>query len=275
MAKTVDLNHLYDDEGLYSALVARDIDAIEEGIQLSSTIKLWFSGKTNGLDTLELFAGSRGSRYKDVLESSIGINVSTQVDLRKDCEAVTQGDVLNLNLGKRFPLIIDGWDNIELLPAHSEDKLAESISKHLTKDGVFIQRAWTGLGGFSSSGEEIYCRILPKDSELFKRFAPNDTVNLVLRVHLRIVSDLICSRVYYENVSVIDPITRVMYAKFDVCQPVTLTNSTAYTMSREMEKYGFKVETIYWDSEGYKATRIPTDTPLYHVYYKGEPCTYR
>lgn len=266
---TISLKHLYDDEGLYSALVARDVDAIEEGLQLASAIKLWFGGKSKGLETLELFAGSKGSRYKGILESSVGINVSTQVDLRKDCEDVTQGDVLKLSLGKKFPLIIDGWDNIELLPSFSEKKLAKSVSKHLTEDGVFIQRAWTGLGGFSCSGDEIYCRILPKDSDLYKRFSPDGTSNLVLRVHLKIVNDLLCAKVHYEDIHVLDPITRKVYAKFEVEEPVTLTNSTVYSMFREMEKYGFKVETIYWSSEEYKATRKPTDTPLYHVYYRG------
>lgn len=255
---TISLKHLYDDEGLYSALVARDVDAIEEGIQLASAIKLWFGGKSKGLETLELFAGSKGSRYKRILESFVGINVSTQVDLRKESDEVTQGNVLSLSLGKKFPLIIDGWDNLELLPPFSERMLAKSIYKHLTDDGVFIQRAWAGLGGFSVSGDEIYCRILPKDSELYKRFS-DGTRDLVLRVHLNIVNDLLCAKVHYEDVRVIDPITRKVYAKFDVEEPVTLTNSTVYSMFNEMETYGFNVSTVYWDSQDYKATLTPTD----------------
>ena len=270
MDKTIDLNHLYDDEGLYSALVQRDIDAIEEGIQLASTINLWFGKKSKGLETLELFCGSKGSRYKAIVENGTGVNVSTQVDLRKESDDVTQGDVLKLSLGKKFPLIIDGWDNIELLPAFSEKKLAKSVFKHLTEDGVFIQRAWVGTGGFSASGDEIYCRVLPKDSDLYKRFSPDGTSNLVLRVHLKIVNDLLCAKIHYEDIRVIDPITRKVYAKFNVSEPVALTNSTVYSMSREMAKHGFNVETVYWDSEEYKATFTPTDTPLYHVYSRGK-----
>lgn len=270
MDKTIDLNHLYDDEGLYSALVQRDIDAIEEGIQLASTINLWFGKKSKGLDTLELFCGSKGSRYKDIVERSTGVNISTQVDLRKESDEVTQGDVLKLSLGKKFPLIIDGWDNICLIPSFSEKKLAKSVAKHLTEDGVFIQRAWVGLGGFSSSGEEIYCRILPKDSDLYKRFSPDGKSDLVLRVHLKIVNDLLCAKIYYADIRVVDPITRKVYATFNVAEPVTLTNSTAYSMSREMAKLGFKVETVYWSSEEYRATMTPTYTPLYHVYSRGK-----
>lgn len=270
MVKTVKLNHLYDDTDLYDVLVDRWVDAQFESLQLTLALNLLYKAKKKAVFALELFCGATGSRHKATLEQYTDVRILTQVDLRSETKEVTQGDVLDLNLGKTFDLILDTWDNIELLPPYSETKLAASVDKHLHKGGLFVQRAWVGLGGYPNPPSEKFFRVIPKTSGLYERYADTPTDLLLLRVSMSTINNGIECYSSYNSIDVYDAIRGKVVGRFSVKNPVLLTGATAYSFYKEMSLLGYSVKTIFWDNELGRATWEDTGEPIYHVYGKGK-----